>query len=107
VRALVQIADFGTNYTGIGWITLVLPIGLLILVVIWWRTAWGRGSADQADEFFEASGGSPAANKPSDAAPAVVPLLPAATLLPLWLALAAAVVVAALWWRHMTRRAES
>jgi hypothetical protein len=27
-----MIADFGTDYTGIGWLTLVLPVGFVALV---------------------------------------------------------------------------
>lgn len=103
----MQIADFGTNYSGIGWLTLVVPLGLLIIVIASWRTAWGRGSASQADELFDASGGSPAANKPTDVAPVLVPLLPAAKLLPIGFALALTVAVVVLWWWHTTRRASS
>jgi MFS superfamily sulfate permease-like transporter len=109
----VPIADFGTNYTGIGWLTLVLPLLLLLIVIVWWRVSWGRGSTRQADvaQATEAAPGTttPAGRKkPSagDAAPAVVPLLPAAKLLPLGVAVAVAVAIVVLWLWHTTRRAE-
>jgi len=32
------IADFGTNYTAIGWLTLVLPVGFVAVVAgLLWR----------------------------------------------------------------------
>jgi hypothetical protein len=107
----VQIADFGTDYTGIGWLTLVLPLALLIAVIIWWRITWRRGSATAVETFVDAAPGVAAkpttTTKGQDVAPAVVPLLPAATLLPLWLALAVTLAVIVLWWWQKTRRAPS
>ncbi|MGD0981227.1 MAG: hypothetical protein ABR946_07070 [Solirubrobacteraceae bacterium] len=43
MSALLQVADFGTDYTGIGWLTLVLPLALLFTVVAWWHLTYRRG----------------------------------------------------------------
>lgn len=107
----MQIADFGTNYTGIGWLTLVVPVGLLIAVIFWWRITWRRGSAAAVDTFVDAAPGVSA--KPTtttegqDLAPALVPLLPAASLLSIWVLVAVALAVVVLWWWQTTRRAPS
>ncbi|MGD0196343.1 MAG: hypothetical protein ABSC56_00355 [Solirubrobacteraceae bacterium] len=42
-----MIADFGTNYTGIGWLTVVVPLGFLVIVVGLWVRAFRR--ADRGD----------------------------------------------------------
>jgi len=104
----VPFADFGTDYGGIGWLTLVLPLFLLALVIVWWRISWGRGSAAPPDVTQQGGGQAGARKKPSagDASPALVPLLPAARLLPLALVLVVALAVAVLWWWHATRRTD-
>jgi|GEM_PF-5863045 uncharacterized membrane protein YhaH (DUF805 family) len=43
MSALLQLADFGTDYTGIGWLTLVFPLALLFTVVAWWNLTYRRG----------------------------------------------------------------
>jgi cbb3-type cytochrome oxidase subunit 3 len=43
MNALLQLADFGTDYTGIGWLTLALPLALLFMVVAWWNLTYRRG----------------------------------------------------------------
>ncbi len=50
MSALVQIADFGTDYTGIGWLTLIGPLVVLALIVVWWRSAWRRGAGESIAE---------------------------------------------------------
>jgi len=44
------IADFGTNYTGIGWLTLVVPVGFLGIVVALWVRAFKRGERHDSAE---------------------------------------------------------
>jgi uncharacterized membrane protein len=66
VSALVQIADFGTNYTGIGWLTLVVPLGLLFAVVAWWHATYRsrkrQGDASQSSIAGSGTGESKAAD---------------------------------------------
>jgi hypothetical protein len=104
------IADFGTNYSGIGWLTLVLPLLLLIIVVAWWRLAWHRSSTDSAEiaetPAAQTSGDPGPGPGVRDIAPAVVPLVPGAVLLPLGFAIALTVAVIAFWWWHAMRRAQ-
>jgi hypothetical protein len=110
----VQIADFGTNYGGVGWLTLLVPLGLLIIVVAWWRLSWSRGSSEAVETFVESAPGTAATpttrestTRPGDAAPVIVPIVPAAVLLPLGFAIAVALAVVALWWWQRTRDAPS
>jgi hypothetical protein len=112
----MPIADFGTNYTGIGWLTLVLPLALLIIVVVWWRIAWSKGSANAPDVPHQAGGlpstatppQSGAVNKPTSGdAAAFVPLLPLSRVLPLGIALAISAAIVVAWWWYTTRRAPS
>jgi cytochrome c-type biogenesis protein CcmH/NrfF len=44
------IADFGTNYTAIGWLTLVLPIGFVALVVGLWVRWFKRSERRDSTE---------------------------------------------------------
>jgi hypothetical protein len=44
------IADFGTNYTAIGWLTLVLPIGFLAVVVGLWARWFKRSERRDSTE---------------------------------------------------------
>jgi threonine/homoserine/homoserine lactone efflux protein len=49
IALFVQFADAGTNDTGAGWMTLVLPLALLAVVfAFWWRALKRRrrGGAD-------------------------------------------------------------
>jgi hypothetical protein len=111
----VQIADFGTNYSGIGWITLVLPLVLLIIVIAWWRVSWSHGSSEAVDTFVESAPGTAATPTKrettttggGDVAPVLVPIVPAAVLLPLGLAIAVAFAVVVLWWWQRARRVPS
>jgi VIT1/CCC1 family predicted Fe2+/Mn2+ transporter len=90
------LADFGANYTGIGWLTLVLPIGFLAIVIALLYRAYKRDGGAPAAEGNETGGFSDSA--------AFLPLLPV-FMLPLELALALTAVVVVLWW-HTTRRAQ-
>jgi hypothetical protein len=110
----VQIADFGTNYGGVGWLTLLVPLGLLIIVIVWWRVSWSRGSSEAVETFVESAPGTAATPTTrettiggGDAAPLIVPIVPAAVLLPLGLAIGVALAVVILWWWQRTRRATS
>jgi hypothetical protein len=104
MSALLPIADFGTNYSGIGWITIVIPLVVLALVVAWWHLTWRRGRRS-GDEQPAAPVVAKSKGKKS-ASHAVVPLLPAARLLPVGFAVALTLVVLVLWW-HGMRRAQS
>ena len=39
---ITQLADFGSNYTAIGWLTLVVPVGLVGVVAVVWVCAFKR-----------------------------------------------------------------
>jgi hypothetical protein len=104
----VSIADFGTDYTGIGWLTVVLPLALLAGIVVWWRLSWRRGGSPEAPEqpAPAAKAGAKAGGKKS-ATQAVVPILPAFRVLPVGVAIALTLAVVVLWLWHGTRRAQS
>ena len=92
------LADFGANYTGIGWLTVALPLGFLAIVVTLLYLAYKRdGGAPAAAPNADQGRGA------SDSA-VILPLLPV-FMLPLALALALTAVVLVLWW-HSTRRAQ-
>jgi hypothetical protein len=101
IALITQFADFGADYTGIGWLTVVLPLALLAFVVALWFRAYRRDGGEPSDTPV-ASGNSEGSSRTDSAM--LLPLLPA-FMLPLALALALTVVVAVLWW-HTTRRAQ-
>lgn len=102
IALVTQIADFGADYTGIGWFTVVLPLALVAIVVALWARAYKRDGGAPSDTPV-ASGRSEEGSRTTDSA-VLLPLVPA-LMLPLALALALTVVVAVLWW-HTTRRAQ-
>ena len=46
-----MIADFGTNYTAIGWLTLILPVGFVAAVaaLLWRALKRDKGDAGSPD----------------------------------------------------------
>jgi hypothetical protein len=104
MSSLVQIADFGTDYTGIGWLTVVLPLAVLALIVAWWHFVYRRGRRHDPEQ--PAARVTNATEKKS-ASHAVVPLLPAFRLFSLEVAIALTLAVIVLWVWHATRRAQS
>jgi hypothetical protein len=95
---VIQLATAGTDTTGSAWMTLILPLGFLLLVLSIWLRAWRkRGGEDAAWEGLvtelqeEASTG--------ERPPLLLPLLPGLALLPIWLGASLGLVVAVAWWR--------
>jgi hypothetical protein len=87
-----------------------VPLGLLIIVIAWWRVSWSRGSSEAVETYVESAPGTAATpttrestTSAGDAAPVIAPIVPAAVLLPLGLAIAVALAVVALWWWQRTR----
>ena len=106
----MTLADFGTDYTGIGWITLVLPIALLVpdhrLVAPRVatrpdseRSGAGVPTAPAASGKKQRGGGK--------SSHALLPVLPAFRMLPLGVAIALTLTAVAVWVWHATRRARA
>jgi cbb3-type cytochrome oxidase subunit 3 len=98
IAPMLPLADFGSDTTAAGWMTVVLP--LVVLAVVFALRARARSGAGD-----DATPQPPSPRSDPPALQAVAPVLPAAVLpvslvLALVLALALAAVVAAAWWRR-------
>jgi hypothetical protein len=51
------LADFGTDYTDVGWLTIVLPLVVLALVIGWWNLMY-RANRRSRDHAGTSNGGS-------------------------------------------------
>jgi heme/copper-type cytochrome/quinol oxidase subunit 2 len=103
IAPMLPLADFGSDTTAAGWMTVVLPLVVLAVVfALWYRALRARARSGAGDD---ATPQPPSPRSDPPALQAVAPVLPAAVLpvslvLALVLALALAAVVAAAWWRR-------
>jgi hypothetical protein len=109
------LAVAGTNTTGSAWLTMILPLGFLVLVLwLWWRSMHDGGEATWEGGthavLLDGSGEAPNVDPPagkggSGKSRVMLPVVPGVVLLPWALAVALAVVAIVLWW-HESRRAQ-
>ena len=104
IAAMLPLADFGSDTTAAGWMTVVLPLFVLAVVFAFWYRALRAGARAGAGD--DATPQPPLPRNDPPALQVVAPVLPAALLpvsLALALGLALGAVVAVVWWRR-TRR---